>query len=109
MVSSKSFSVNPKKAACRVKSYKERWFLKKVFKPFHNAFATKQWQKRCSIVYLFWLQKEYWEVSDIPKTRAFLLNKAHYLKLYFGSSLYRDQKLQCVEEYKYTSNQVRSC
>ena len=34
-------SVNPKKAACGVKSYKEKWFSKKVFKPFHNAFATK--------------------------------------------------------------------
>ena len=42
------------------------------------------------------------------KNRAFHLNKAHYLKPYIGSSVYRDQKLQCVEEHKYTSNQVRS-
>ena len=42
------------------------------------------------------------------KRRAFHLNKAHYLKPYIGSSVYRDQKLQCVEEHKYTSNQVRS-
>ena len=42
------------------------------------------------------------------KKRAFHLNKAHYLKPYTGSSVYRDQKLQCVEEHKYTSNQVRS-
>ena len=42
MVSSKCFSVNLKEADCGVKSYKERWFSKKVFKPFHNAFAAKQ-------------------------------------------------------------------
>ena len=42
------------------------------------------------------------------KRGAFHLNKAHYLKPYTGSSVYRDQKLQCVEEHKYTSNQVRS-
>ena len=40
--------------------------------------------------------------------RAFHLNKAHCLKPYIGSSVYKDDKLQCVEEYKYTSNQVRS-
>ena len=41
------------------------------------------------------------------KERAFHLNKAHYLKPYIGSSVYRDQKLQCVEEHKYTFSQVR--
>ena len=60
MVSSKCFSVNPKKADCGVKK------------------------------------------------RAFHLNKAHYLKPFIGSSGCRGQKLQCVEEYKYTSNQVCS-
>ena len=40
--------------------------------------------------------------------RAFHLNKAHCLKSYIGSSVYKDDKLQCMEEYKYTSNQVRS-
>ena len=44
----------------------------------------------------------------MPKKRAFHLNKAHYLKSYIGSNVYRDQKLQCVEEHKYTSNQVPS-
>ena len=42
------------------------------------------------------------------KRIAFHLNKAHYLKPYIGSSEYRDQKLQYVEEHKYTSNQVHS-
>ena len=42
------------------------------------------------------------------KRRAFHLNKADYLKPYFGSNVYRVQKLQCVEEHQYTSNQVRS-
>ena len=42
------------------------------------------------------------------KKRAFHLNKAHCLKPYIRSSVYKDQKLQYVEEYKYTSNQVRS-
>ena len=59
MIPSKCFSVNPKKVACGVKSYKERWFSKKVFKSFHKAFAAKQLQKTCSIVLLFWLQKEH--------------------------------------------------
>ena len=39
---------------------------------------------------------------------TFHLNKAHYLKRCIGSSVFKDQKLQCVEECKYTSGQVRS-
>ena len=31
------------------------------------------------------------------KNRAFHLNKAHCLKPYIGSNVYKDQKLQCVE------------
>ena len=54
------------------KSYKEKWFSKKLFKPFHDALATKQWQNRCLIVSLFCLQKEHWQVSDIPKEKRFL-------------------------------------
>ena len=86
-----------------------KMFLKKkTFKLFHNAFATKQWQKRCSVVLLFWLHKEHWDGQIYQMNRAFHLNKAHCLKSYIGSSVYKDDKLQCMEEYKYTSNQVRS-
>ena len=42
------------------------------------------------------------------KKRAFHLNNTHHLKPYSESSVYKDQKLQCVEEYQYTSNQLRS-
>ena len=38
------------------------------------------------------------------KRKAFHLNKAHYFKPSIGSSVYRAQKLQCVEEHKYTTN-----
>ena len=41
------------------------------------------------------------------KKRVFHLINAHYLKPYTGNSVCRDQKLQCVEKCKYTSNQVR--
>ena len=103
MVSSKCFSVNPKKAACGIKSYKERWFSKKVLKPFYHAFAavTKEMLD-------YFGNKKSIKKFQIYKKRAFRLNKAYYLKPYIGSSLYRDQKLQCMEEYKNTSNQVRS-
>ena len=108
MVSSKSFSVNPKKAACGVKSYKGRWFSEKVFKSLHNAFATKQRQKRGSIVSYFGYKKNIDKFQIYQKRRPFHLNKVHYFKPYIGSSVYRDRKLQCVEEHKYTFNQVRS-
>ena len=32
------------------------------------------------------------------KKKAFLLNKAHYLKPYIAINVYKDQKLQSVEE-----------
>ena len=75
---------------------KKDGFQEKGFKSYHNTFATKQWQKRCSIILLFCSQKEHWEVSDIPRKRAFHLNKAHCLKPYIRSSVYRDEKLQFV-------------
>ena len=71
-----------------------------MFRTLQNAFATKQRQKRCSIVSLFWLQKEHSEVSDIPRENreqhwevTFHLNKAHYLKPYIGGSVYTDQEV----------------
>ena len=55
----------------------------------------------------FGFKKSIEKFQIYQKKRAFHLNKAHYLKPYIGSNVYRDQKLQCVEKYKYTSNQVR--
>ena len=43
------------------------------------------------------------------KTRSFYLNKAHYLKLYIVSNVYRDEKSQSLEGYKYTFDQVHKC
>ena len=106
MVSPKCFSVNPKEAACGIKSYKERWFSKKVLKPFYHTFAavTKEMLDR----FITSVTKRALRSFRHTQKRAFRLNKAYYLKPYIGSSTYRDQKLQCVEEYKNTSNQVRS-
>ena len=56
----------------------------------------------------FGYKKSIYKFQIYQNGRAFYLNKAYYLKPYIGSSVHRDQKLQCVEEYKYTSNQVRS-
>ena len=66
--------------------------------------------KRDAQLFLYFGHKKSIEKFRIyQKKGAFHLNKAHYLKPYIGSSVFRDQLLQCVEEYKYTSNQVRSC
>ena len=42
------------------------------------------------------------------KKRAFHLNKSHCLKPYIARSIYKDEKLHCVEEHKYISKQVSS-
>ena len=36
------------------------------------------------------------------------MNVKLYEKPYIGSSVCKDQKLQCVEKYKFTSSQVRN-
>ena len=61
-------------------------------------------QNRYSIISLFSLQKSI-EKFQIYQKRTFHLIKAHFLKPYIGSSVYRDQYMQ---EDKYTSNQVGS-
>ena len=63
---SKCFSGNPKNAPC-------------VAHTAHNAFATKQWQKRGSIVSLLCLQKEHWEVSDIPNKQGLFVWIKHII------------------------------
>ena len=76
-----------------------------------NHFITLLQQsidKRDARLFHYFGYKKSIEKFQIYKKRAFHLNKAHYLKPYTGSIVYRDQKLQCVEEHKYTSNQVRS-
>ena len=109
MVSSKSFSVNPKKAACGVKSYKEKWFSKKCLN--HSITLLQQSSdKKDAQLFRYFGYKISIEKFQIyqKKKRTFHLNKAHYLKPYIESSACRDQKLHCVEEHKYTYNQVRS-
>ena len=64
--------------------------------------------KREAQLFRYFGYKKNIENFQINQIRAFNLNNAHYLKPYIRSSVYRDQNLQCVEEYKYTSNQVRS-
>ena len=65
--------------------------------------------KRDAQLFLYFGYKKGNEKFQIyQKKKAFHLNKVQYSKLYIGSSMYKDQKLQCMEECKYTSNQVCS-
>ena len=65
--------------------------------------------KRDAQLFLYFGYKESIEKFQVyQKKKSFHLNKAHYLKPYIGSSMYKDQKLQCVEECKYTSNEICS-
>ena len=103
---SKCFSVNPKKTACGVKSYKESWFSK-TFLNHSITILQQNSDKRDTQLFLYFVYKKSIEKFLIyQKKRAFHLNKAHYLKPYIGSSVYKDHQLQCMEEYKYTFNQA---
>ena len=65
--------------------------------------------KRDVQLFLYFGYKKSIEKFQIhQKKKAFHLSTAHYLKPHIGSNVYKDQKLQCVEECKYTSNQGRS-
>ena len=64
--------------------------------------------KRDAQLFLYFgYEKSIEKFQIYQKKRAFHLHKAHYLKPFIGSSVYKDQELQCAEECKYTSNQVR--
>ena len=103
------FSVNPKKAACSVKSYEESWFSKKECLNHSITLLQQSNDKRDGQLFPYFGYKKSIEKFQIcQKKKAFHLNKAHYLKPYIGSSVCKDQKLQCVEECKCTSNQIRS-
>ena len=94
MVSSKCFSVNPKKAACGVKSCKESWFSKKVFKPFITLLQQSSDKRDAQLFLYFGYKKSIEKFQIYQKKKDFHLNKASYLKPYIGSSVYKDQKLQ---------------
>ena len=84
-------------------------FSKKCFN--HSIMLLQQSSDKSSDVQLFLYfgyKKSIEKFQTYQKKKAFHLNKAHYLKPDIGSSVYKDQKLQCMEECKYTSNQVRS-
>ena len=100
------FSVNPKKAARSVKSYKESRFSKKVFKHFITLLQQRSDKRDTQLFFYFGYKKSIEKFQIYQKKKAFHLNKAHYLKPYIGSSVYKDQKLQCVEECKYTSSRI---
>ena len=108
MISSICFSVNAKKATCGVKSFKERWFSKKVFKPFHKAFAKISDKRDAQLFRYFDYKKSIEKFQIYQKKRAFHLNKSHCLKPYIARSIYKDEKLHCVEEHKYISKHVSS-
>ena len=109
MLSSKCFSVNPKKTACGVKSYQQRCFFKKNRLNYSITLLQQSNDKKDAQLFCYFGHIKSIENGQIYQmNRAFHLNKAHCLKSYIGSSVYKDDKLQCVEEYKYTSNQVRS-
>ena len=55
--------------------------------------------KREAQLFRYFGYKKNIEKFQINQITAFNLNNAHYLKPYIGSSVYSDQKLQCVEEY----------
>ena len=92
-------------ASSRTKKY---GFQKKCLN--HSITLLRQSSdKRDAQLFRYFRYKKSIEKFQIyQKRRAFHLNKAHYLKPYIGSSMYRNQKLQCAEEHKYTSSQVRS-
>ena len=100
MGSSKCFCVNPKKAACGVKSYKDGF--QKMCLNHSITLLQQSSDKRDAQLFRYFCYRYSIEKFQIYKKRAFHSNNAHYLKPYMGSSVYRDQKLQCVEEYKYT-------
>ena len=59
--------------------------------------------KRDAQFFCYFVYKSSIEKFQIYQKRAFHLNQEHYLKTYIGSNVYRDKKLQCVEECKSTS------
>ena len=81
MLLSNCFIVNQKNAACRVKLYIEKWFFKKVFKPFHNTFATKQWDAR--LFHYFGYKKGIEKFQIYQKKRAFtkVFSKVNFFKV----------------------------
>ena len=87
---------------------KKDGFLKKCLNHSITLLQQSSDKRDAQLFRYFGYKKSIEKFQIYQKRRAFHLNKAHYLKPYIGSSVYRDQKLQCVEEYKYTFNQVRS-
>ena len=107
MLSSKCFSANPKKAVCGVKSYKDG-FQKKCLNYSITLLQQSSDKRHAQLFCYSGYKKSIRKFQIYQKKRAFHLNKAHYLKPYIGSNVYNNQNLQCVEEYKHNSNQVRS-
>ena len=87
---------------------KKDGFTKKCLNHSITLLRQSSDKRDAQLVRYFGYKRSLEKFQIYQKKRAFHLNKAHYLKPYIGRSAYRDQKLQCVEEYKYTSNQVRS-
>ena len=96
------------KGSLRHQVVQRKMVLKKKCLSHSITLYQQRSNKRNGRMFYFPYKKDIEKFQIYPHKRAFHLYKAHYLKPYIGNRVYRDQKLQCVEEYKYTSNQVHS-
>ena len=82
MVSSKSFTVNPKQATCGVKSYRKDGFQKKCLNHSITLLQKSSGKRDAQQFRYFGYKKSIEKFQRYQKKRAFHLNKAHYLKSY---------------------------
>ena len=88
MLLSKCFSVNPKKAACGVKSYKDV-FQKKCLNCSIMLLQQSSDKRDAQLISFFGCKKSIAKFQIYhQKNRAFHSNKAHCLKPFIGSSVY---------------------
>ena len=87
---------------------KEDGFQKKCLNHYITLLQQSSDKREAQLFRYFGYKKNIDKFQIYQKRRPFHLNKVHYLKPYIRSSVDRDRKLQCVEEHKYTFNQVRS-
>ena len=87
---------------------KKAGFQKKCLNHFITLLQQSSDKRDGQLILYLGYKKNIEKFQIYQKKNVFNSNKAHYLKPYIGSRVYKDQKLQCMKECRYSSNEVGS-